>query len=483
MKKIQIILLILIAATVFASQKGYKKLKKTLRSAAEQVITKKGFTILDPKIQEEALKEQNTDAVEDDCIDDACLMDTGKMLAAQRLFIIRITKLGENQFLFKIIHTNLETNEMLASQSEVYTGKLSNYNDIFYFGQKFFKTIFEGNKSSAFSFAQASGTSGNKEKIPVMIETVVEADSAEDEKKGEKFILSINTNPDGVNIYNGNKIIGISPVTLQLPAGVYNLTFHKKGYDRLERKVELFKNEKIDIKQMYHEGGPYPVTIKTKLPSKLYYKGKLIGETTRTIDLKSGNHKIELENDVAGRKFFNIEVNGVSEKTFAMNYGFKWAKIGLNTEYWNMKFDNQTTSNVFLFGINSSLFIWNWKYFEIDALGGGFSFGLNKMMSWRFHVAGITVKPLKNLTLNLSAGPLLGDFIRIYDNDKNIWLTYAGAKIGYRYNINNLIGIKLYSSFYYGASNSKESSYTNTKETDTDKGFMINLGFGIVIEI
>ncbi len=455
-----------------AWEKTLKRVNKTLRSAAEQIITRKNFTILDQSIQDEALAEQ-AKANEDECIDDTCLMDTGKMLAANRIFIVKISTLARNQYLFKITHMNLETNEMLKSQSEIYQGDLNNFSKLFEFGQKFFKTIFQDEEVQ------------KGEKIPVMLQIMVDREKQEDDGV-ETALLTIRTPYDPVNVYHGGESFGITPLTVKVPKGTYLLKFKKKGYDDAETKYELKKDSKLFFKKIYTKGGPYPVTITTKLPAKFKYK-KESGRTPQTIWLKKGIHKIQLENNIAGVREFNINVETEDEFNFKMNRGFSWINLSPDFEFWYQSFPWQQKSTYLLLGIKARFFVWNWKYFDLDILGGGFSMNLqfDKIYSWQFHILEFNIKPLPYLILQFNLGPVGGDITRFYysgsknENDRIEYaMTLAGGKITYRYAVLNMLSVNTYFGAYWG-NHTGEDSLKTKDDVDEEYGWLFNSGVSV----
>jgi hypothetical protein len=369
-------------------EKTLKKVNKTLRSAAEQIITRKNFTILDQSVQDEALSQQS-ESNKDECIDDSCLMDTGKMLSASRIFIVKISTLGKNQYLFKITHMNLETNEMIKSQSEIYQGDLNNFSELFSFGRKFFQTIFQDEEIQ------------KGDKLPVMLQIMVDREKPEDDGV-ETFLLTIKTKYDPVNVYHGGESFGITPLTVKVPKGTYLLKFKKEGYDDAETKYELNKDSKLFFNKLYTKDGPYPITITTKLPSTFKYK-KEMGDTPKTIWLKKGKHKIELENDIAGVKNFNIDVTTEENFNFKMNMGFSYVNLAPNFEFWYQSFPWRQESTYLLLGIKARFFVWSWKYFDLDIIGGGFSMNMqfDKIYSWQFHILEFNIKPTNYLILVL----------------------------------------------------------------------------------
>ena len=71
----------------------------TFRSGAEDSLTAQKYMLISKTQQEEALKEQ-ANQQNSDCYDDACLVDTGRMMATQMIFIVTVSKM-ESEYIFK----------------------------------------------------------------------------------------------------------------------------------------------------------------------------------------------------------------------------------------------------------------------------------------------------------------------------------------------------------------------------------------------
>ena len=526
-----------------------KTVKTTLRSAAEEVITKSGFSLLSEQIQNEALKEQSTQT-EDECIDDSCLMDTGKMLSAQRLFLIRVNDLGKENYMFKITHINLETNEQVSVRSEIYTGDLADTAKLFNFSKKFLLGISSDVKKST---ENIENTEENKEAegIPAMLELLFEVKSDKEEENNEKkHFLLIKTKHDPVNVYEGKKLLGISPLKMQikegfytlifqkegfeltekkfklsqdreithiafkkfiiltiksklktgiiyvngadygeiknhnlelkLAEGEYNITFKKEGYEDVTKKVILKQSDKINFDKIYKNGGPYPITINSKIKSSVFYKNKNMGETPLEIQLKKGKQKIKLYNELAGYNNFTINVSKPDSFYYKMDKKFTYAELSLGTSYIYSNFPFQQESSHLLFGFDIKLIKWSWKNFDIDILGGGFYTSFKKDKLIKFHILGFDYKLTQNIKLNMSLGPLFGDFLNLYNNEQDTYITFAGIKAEYNKSFMDIFYIKADTSLHYGRKNSEKSFYS--KEDDSTDGgllFSANLSAGI----
>jgi len=533
-----LILLIFLFPLILLSY-NQKTVKTTLRSAAEEVITKSGFSLLSETIQDEALKEQGAQTEDGDCIDDSCLMDTGKMLAAQRLFLVRVSDLGKENYMFKITHINLETNEQISVRSEIYTGNLSDTAKLFNFSKKFLSTISKDGQNKG----------GN---IPAMLQLLFEMNNKANDSAGEnkKYFLTIKSKYDPVNIYDGKNLLGISPLKVRVKEGFYTLTFVKEGYEVAERKIKLIRNlviktipfkesivltvksdlkegtvylddadtgdlengilkiklaqgeynvslkmngydtvsrkitlnesKTVDFGEVYKTGGPYPITIKTKIKSKVFINDKFIAYTPVEVRLKKATYKLNLYNELAGNKTYQINVLKSENFYYKMNNKFSLIEFSLNSNYLYTNFPFQRNSSHFLIGFDIELFKWSWEYLDFNILGGGFYIGLNNDKIMKLHLLGLDFKPIQSIKINFSIGPFLGDFINLYDNIQDSYMTFGGIKLEYNKFINNIFYIKAATSVYYGTKNSKDNFYSD-KDDSMDNGFIFstNLGIGL----
>ena len=87
----------LILFKVISEKEIIKPNIEMIKTSLEANLTSLGYGIIDEKIQEEALKEQKKQQ-SSDCYDDQCLVDTGRMLTAKKLLIIRVSKKSDNNF-------------------------------------------------------------------------------------------------------------------------------------------------------------------------------------------------------------------------------------------------------------------------------------------------------------------------------------------------------------------------------------------------
>jgi len=111
------------------------------RDGIEEGLTIRGYSLVDEKAQQEALKSQKEQR-ESECYDDACLVDTGKMLAARALIIVEVKKKEEKSFKFKIRFVDFEKGTTTKTKVKYYKESLSNYESLSLFGKKVISDLF-----------------------------------------------------------------------------------------------------------------------------------------------------------------------------------------------------------------------------------------------------------------------------------------------------------------------------------------------------
>ena len=124
-----------------------------------------------------------------------------------------------------------------------------------------------------------------------------------------------------------------------------------------------------------------------------------------------------------------------------------------------------------------SFFNWKWKNFDFNLFGGGFYFGINDDKAVKFHIAEVVYKPFKSLSVNLSAGPFLGDLINLYDNIQDTYTSYGSIGINYLKYM-SFFKLKLGFNLLYSTKNSKKS-YFNIDDDSMEDGFMYELSFSL----
>jgi len=142
-KKLILTILFLFAFSVYSSDfpimlnvKSDVKIPSDFRDGVEESITVMGYSLVDEKAQQEALKE-NAKARKSECYDDECLVDTGKMLAARALISVEVEKKDDNLYKFKGRYIDFETGTTTKSKVMYYESKLDDYKALSKFGKEF----------------------------------------------------------------------------------------------------------------------------------------------------------------------------------------------------------------------------------------------------------------------------------------------------------------------------------------------------------
>ncbi len=161
----------------------------------------------------------------------------------------------------------------------------------------------------------------------------------------------------------------------------------------------------------------------------------------------------------------------------------KWISVELNTKLISTNFSFQKRSANILTGITMKLLPFSFGKFNIHILSFGIYKGLDSFNMFTFSLINTELNVFNNFYLKIAIGPVLGEYFNIYDNQQDNFISYAGASVIYRGNINNRFYWSTELSSYYGAKNSKESFYSlnnaksdNKVETGFINSFTISAG-------
>ena len=240
--------------------------KESINSAIESNLTSYGYGIINEKIQNEALNEQKKQ-YNSDCYDETCLVDTGRMLAAQKLIIVKVFKQNNNKYLIKSRLIDIESGIIENSYTTQENIDLDNYNEINKTLKKLISGIIKNNTSIGKSL-----DSEKKKKIKI------------EHKKAnnKKYLLKINTSVDyTVSYYLMNsdnyviKYFKHKTKSAYLPQGVYKITLTHKDYKTENRIVKLEKDTTIYVtpqeKEILSAIGLEPLSEIKVISSKEYF--------------------------------------------------------------------------------------------------------------------------------------------------------------------------------------------------------------------
>ncbi len=106
--------------------------------------------------------------------------------------------------------------------------------------------------------------------------------------------LIIKTTPEGASVYINDVYKGITPLTVTLEEGTYDLKLKKEGYETLQETITLYPGKTTTITREL-KPLPVPLTI-TSTPggAMVYIDGEHKGVTPLTVNLLPGTYSIKL---------------------------------------------------------------------------------------------------------------------------------------------------------------------------------------------
>jgi len=246
------------------------KVVNTFRSGAEDSLTAQGYSLISKEQQEEAL-EQQAEQQKSDCYDDACLVTTGRMMAAQMIFIINISKM-EKEYIFKARLVDLETGSTKRTVTQIYKGRLSSASDLL----KFAKELTN----------EALGI--KKEKTEVIATTILSPNT----NVADLIKMEFYSTPKRAKVYIDGHFIGKTPAQAKITKGKHKFKLMLDDYEDyiFENEVYIDKRERINLKSKY-----IFVTLKTEPKNANIYLDKmLIKKSPATLKILKNKHKIEI---------------------------------------------------------------------------------------------------------------------------------------------------------------------------------------------
>jgi len=105
--------------------------------------------------------------------------------------------------------------------------------------------------------------------------------------------LQISTTPSGASVWINKKLVGQTPLEMDLEPKEYEIEVHKEGFCRVRRSVSLQAREG---EKLHFELTSVPtVRITSKPSAKLWVDGTFVGETPIDLKLTVGEHEVRLE--------------------------------------------------------------------------------------------------------------------------------------------------------------------------------------------
>jgi hypothetical protein len=138
-----------------------------------------------------------------------------------------------------------------------------------------------------------------------MLQLSFEMNNTDDLKK---HILALETKYDPVDVYEGNKFLGVTPLKIPMDEGVHTLVFEKQGYEPLERDIKVIRDLKITRL-------PFKKAIILTIKSELKDANVLINRAD-VGNLKNGVLKVTLK---GGDYEITLSKKGYEPKTLKIN--------------------------------------------------------------------------------------------------------------------------------------------------------------------
>ncbi len=308
--------------------KSDEKIPKDFRFGVAEGLTTIGYSLIDSKTQEEALKEQSEQRKKG-CYDDECLVDTGKMLAARGLVVVEVEK-RDKLFTFSVRYVDFETGVLTKTLTRYYKDSLNDYEKLNDFGKNLSLELFGkiSDKKEVIREVVIKEKSRDVEKIDDKeeIKTVKKED-----KIVEKFRVEFVTIPSGVEVYDSdNNLLGETPFFVKLPKGAYKFSFEKKGYQEIKKDFLIKESEKIELKL---DEKIYILKVDANISdAKVYIDNKERGVTPLSIKLKEGIYSIKVEKEEYDSYSEEIPLKKDLEKNIVLNKNIFELKVESNVE-------------------------------------------------------------------------------------------------------------------------------------------------------
>jgi hypothetical protein len=444
-----------------------------IKTSIETNLTSLGYGIINENIQNEAIEEQKKQQ-NSDCYDDQCLVDTGRMLAAKKLLIIKISNKDNDKFFIKLRKIDIETGIIEDSFASKNSLNFNDYDNLNITIQKLLNKIFT---------YKAKSNDSN---------VVIPFRNPETQRKTKT--IQINSNVKEVSVYSDKSLfpyyrLGVTPLELKLNTKSRFIYLLKYGYLFKEYEVKYNDTDKINI--TLDEAPKYQLTINTKTNYKISYTPlldksinsyysqiKYFDNNTRSINLPQGKYRL-----VLSKKGFSTvykEVNLSKDTVIDIKDKkelFLFGGIELLSEYKLFLVDD-TTENHFHSGFILTLLSFITKDFKIDFMRFGFLTdfkSVNSLKDIKFSFLNMEIFASNNLYFSFLLGYMLGDGDMMFNIDQDSSFTAIipmGVKMGYKFNlIDDLLAFKIYQ---------KVDWLIYAKEFDTKHG--LSLTTGITLE-
>ena len=125
----------------------------------------------------------------------------------------------------------------------------------------------------------------------------------------QTFRLTVNSDPEGAQVYLGGRELGTTPVTRSLSEGTYTVRIVREGYQTQEVSIQLDQNQEKNY--TLTPAVQVSLQIKVRPKADVYLDGQLLREVppTLNLDVLTGKHTFDFVLEESGKRYStNVEL-------------------------------------------------------------------------------------------------------------------------------------------------------------------------------
>lgn len=293
------------AVMLFIHAKNFKPSDSTLaiiRGNIEEIATKNQVTLVDEVVQTEVLKEQAKQR-KTECYEESCVVDVGKMIAANKILKIEITK--GNTYIFNGSFIDIEKGLKENSKQDIYSGDINDDMKLAEFSKKFAKKVMNDESDSVITASDSANNNNSSSKSLFTSST--------------KIIIK--TNPSEAEVYDvlSGTFLGKTPLELDKSKNIIDVKLVKENYKFTQEHLDYSKGNEFSFNLI--DKNLNQVTISSNVEAKLYVNNELKGVTPFKGYFKAGVYNLKFKvgmqdifydiNIVKDKEVFNINIYDV----------------------------------------------------------------------------------------------------------------------------------------------------------------------------
>lgn len=320
MKLLLTILALLLTLTVFSAEnnavmlfihaKNFKPSDSTIaiiRGNIEEIATKNQVTLVDEVVQTEVLKEQAKQR-KTECYEESCVVDVGKMIAANKILKIEITK--GNTYIFNGSFIDIEKGLKENSKQDIYSGDINDDIKLAEFSKKFAKKVMNDETDSVITASDSANKNNSSSSKSLFTSSTK---------------ITIKTNPSEAEVYDveSGTFLGKTPLEIDKSKNITDIKIVKENYKYTQEFLNYTKGNEFSFDLV--DKTLNQVTINSNVDAKLYVNNELKGVTPFKGYFKSGVYSLKFKtgmqdvfydiNVVKDNEIFNINIFDVLIKT------------------------------------------------------------------------------------------------------------------------------------------------------------------------